>query len=99
MYTISKIAKTIQGKIEGNPNLSIKGICDLEDGCSEYISYVNSDKYEKFFHQSKANAMLVANDFAIDRGDKTLIHVVNPAVSFIEVIHLFYPMRAFPTTP
>ena len=91
MYTISKIAKTIQGKIEGNPNLPIKGICDLEDGCSEYISYVNSEKYEKFFNKTNASAILVNNEFSLDRGDKTLIRVNNPALSFIDIIHMFYP--------
>ena len=94
MFTISQIAETIGGKIKGDPDLAIQGVCDLKNGSVNHLSYIVSDKYEKYFHQSKANAVLVTNDFAIDRGNKTLIHVDNPAVSFIDAIHLFYPQKS-----
>jgi len=94
LYTISQIAETVNGKIDGNPDLVIYGVCDVINSSADHLSYIASDKYEKYFHQSKANAMLVANDFAIVRGDKTLIHVENPAVSFINVIYLFYPRES-----
>ena len=93
LFTISKIAKTVKGKIDGNPDLIIQGVCGLKNSSADHLSYIISDKYEKNFHQSKANAILVANDFATDRGEKTLIHVENPALSFIDVIHLFYPQK------
>ena len=94
MFTISQIAEIVNGKIDGNPNLAIQGVCDLKNSRVDHLSYIVSNKYEKYFHQSKANSILVANDFAIDRGDKTLIHVENPAVSIIDVIHLFYPQES-----
>ena len=94
MFTISQIAEKVNGKIDGNPDLVIQGVCDLKNSSVDHLSYIISDKYEKYFHQSKANALLVTNDFVINRGDKTLIHVENPAVSFIDIIHLFYPQES-----
>ena len=94
MYTISQIAETVNGKIDGNPELSIKGVCDLTKSANYHLSYIASGKYENFFHQSKAMAMLVGNDFTIDRGTKTLIYVENPAMSFIDIIHLFHPKES-----
>ena len=94
MYTISQIAETVNGKIDGNPELSIKGVCDLINSVTSHLSYIASGKYENLFHQSKATAMLVGNDFTIDRGAKTLIYVENPAISFIDVIHLFHPKES-----
>lgn len=91
MFTISQIAKTVKGTIDGNPDITILGVCDLKNSCNDHLSYISSSKYEKFFHQSTANAILVGNDFSIDRKDKTLIRVSNPAISFIEVIQLFHP--------
>ncbi|MBC8256496.1 MAG: UDP-3-O-(3-hydroxymyristoyl)glucosamine N-acyltransferase [Candidatus Marinimicrobia bacterium] len=93
MFTISQIAETVNGTIDGNPDLSILGVCDLNNSCPGHLSYIGSDKYTKYFHKSKAEAMLVTKDFTMDKGDKTLIHVENPAISFIEVIHLFYPQE------
>ena len=91
MYTISQIAETINGNIDGNPELPIMGVCDLKQSRSGYLSYIVSEKYEDLFHQSKARAILVSNNFNIDRGNKTLIYVDDPAISIIDVIKLFHP--------
>ncbi len=93
MFTISQIAETVNGIINGNPDLSILGVCDLKNSSADHLSYIGSDKYKEFFHQSKASAMLVSKDFSIDRNEKTLIHVENPAISFIEVVRLFHPQE------
>ena len=93
MFTISQIAETVNGIINGNPDLSILGVCDLKNSSADHLSYIGSDKYKEFFHQSKASAMLVSKDFSIDRNEKTLILVENPAISFIEVVHLFHPQE------
>jgi len=93
LFTISQIAETVNGIINGNPDLSILGVCDLKNSSADHLSYIGSDKYKEFFHQSKASAMLVSKDFTVDRNEKTLIHVENPAISFIEVVHLFHPQE------
>ena len=94
MVTISQIAESVNGRVDGNSDLAIQGVCDLKNSCADHISYIISEKYEKYFHQTKAEAFLVNNDFTIDRGSKTLIRVENPAISFIDVINLFYPKTA-----
>jgi UDP-3-O-[3-hydroxymyristoyl] glucosamine N-acyltransferase len=91
LFTISQIAETVNGTIDGNPDLPIIGVCDLKDSNADHLSFIGANKYEKFFHQSKANAVLVGKGFSMDRKDKTLIHVDNPAISFIKVVHLFHP--------
>ena len=94
MVTISQIAELVNGKVDGNSDLAIEGVCDLKNSCADHISYIISEEFEKYFYQTKAEAFLVNNDFTIDRGSKTLIRVENPAISFIDVIHLFYPKAA-----
>ena len=64
MFTISQIAETVNGTIDGNPDLSIIGVCDLKDSNADHLSFIDANKYEKFFHQSKANAVLVGKDFS-----------------------------------
>ena len=91
LFSIAEIAETVKGKIEGNPKLRIKGICDLRDSQSGYISYILPGKYETYLKDTKATALLTNKNFKIDRKDKTLIRVKNPALSFIDIIHLFYP--------
>ena len=91
MFSIAKIAEAVKGKIEGNPELIIKGVCDLQDSQTGYISYLLPGKYENYFDTTKASAILTNNSLIIDQKDKTLIRVKNPALSFIDIIHMFYP--------
>ncbi len=93
LFSIAEIAATVNGKIEGNPKLRIKGICDLRDSHSDYISYILPGKYETYLKDTKATALLTNNNFKIDRNDITIIRVKNPALSFIDIIHLFYPEK------
>ena len=93
MFSISEIADAVQGKIEGDPNLRIKGVCDIQDSQSGYISYILPGKYENFIDNTKATALLTNNSIKVDRKDKTLIRVKNPALSFIDIIHMFYPEK------
>ena len=51
LFTISQIAEIINGKIAGNPDLAIQGVCDLKNSRADHLSYIVSDKYEKYFHQ------------------------------------------------
>ena len=91
MFSIAEIAAAVKGEIEGNPKLRIKGVCDLQNSQSGYISYILPGKYETYLKDTKATALLTNNNFKMDRKDKTLIRVNNPALSFIDVIHMFYP--------
>ena len=93
MFSIAEIAKAVKGKIYGNPKLMIMGVCDLQNSKSGYISYILPGKYENYFKDTKATALLTDNKFKIDRNDKTLIRVKNPALSFIDIIHMFYPNK------
>ena len=93
MFSIAEIAKTVNGKIEGDSNLQIKGVCDIQDSKSGYISYIVPGKYENYFEDTRATALVINNSFKLDRKNKTLIRVKNPALSFIAIIHMFYPEK------
>ena len=93
MFSIAEISKTVKGKIEGDPELRIKGVCDIQDSRSGYISYILPGKNENYFADTKATALLTSNSFKLDRQDKTLIRVKNPALSFIDIIHMFFPKK------
>ena len=91
MFSISEIASVVKGTIEGDPKLKIKGICDLENSKPEHISYITNSKYESYFNSTKATAILVNDNFKNNQKKKTIIRVNNPALSFINVINMFFP--------
>ena len=91
MFTISQIAKKINGEIIGNSNLAIIGVCDIQEGLNEHISYIDSKEYIPLFNKTKASALIVSKEFKLFRQDVVLIKVDQPAKSFIDVVHLFHP--------
>ena len=93
LFSIAEISVVVKGKIEGDPDLRIKGVCDLQESQSGYIAYILSEKYKQYYAETKATALLINNNLKIDRNDKTFIRVNNPALSFIDIIHMFYPKK------
>tara|TARA_Y100000590_G_scaffold442318_2_gene570307 strand:+ start:1697 stop:2713 length:1017 start_codon:yes stop_codon:yes gene_type:complete len=91
LFSISEIASTVKGVIEGDPDVKIKGVCDLQNSKPGYISYITSGKYETYFNSTKATAILVNNTFKNNQIKKTIIRVSNPALSFINIINMFSP--------
>ena len=91
MITVAHIARTIQGEVVGNPQLNIKGVCDVKLGRSQYITFIGSREYEQYFDGCSADAFIVNSKFPIEKKNKTFIKVENPALQFVKVVELFHP--------
>ncbi len=91
MFTISQIAKEINGEVIGNSNLTIIGVCDIQEGQNKHISYIDSKEYIPLFDTTKASALIVNKEFKLYREDIVLIKVNKPAKSFIDIVSLFHP--------
>jgi UDP-3-O-[3-hydroxymyristoyl] glucosamine N-acyltransferase len=61
--TAKEIAALVEGSIEGNPDTLIFRPGKIEAGQTGDISFLGNEKYEHFIYQTKASAVLVAQDF------------------------------------
>ena len=91
MINISSLAKKVNGSIEGDPELIIKGIGDLRTSPKNFISFLSDNRYYKYFKESDSNIVLVNKDFSNPRLEKTLIRVDNPVFAYIQVLEYFSP--------
>ena len=101
MHSIEKIADYITATtIIGDSSLIIKGLCGIDNGKADYISYIHDPQYIKYLTVTKASAIIVNNsDLSIftknetesinNYNDKTLIAVHNAAQAFSKLIYLF----------
>ena len=48
MISVDKISQVIEGNIFGDATLSVHGICNIENGKENCITYLGSDKYKKY---------------------------------------------------
>lgn len=89
MITVHKIAETIDGRLIGDPDSVINGVCDLKQGKKGYISFIRAPKYHQYFMNSNASAVIVNESFAMEAGNKIIIHVKNPVLAFAKVLEMF----------
>ena len=91
MINIKKIAAKLNGIIDGNSNLSIKGVSDLRTASKNDISFLSDSRYYKYFEKSLTDAVIVHNDFSLNSKNKTLIRVDNPVYAYIQTLEIFGP--------
>ena len=88
MFSVKEIASLIGGSIIGDPNYTIKGVCDLEKGKKGFITYVKDSSYNKFLIKSKASVVLIKNKFEFNKSKKIFIIVDNPGLAFVSILEL-----------
>ena len=66
-FTVDQIAQLIQGTVDGDGSASITAFNKIEEGKAGSISFLANPKYESFLYQSKATAIIVANDLVLKR--------------------------------
>ena len=89
MIKISILAKKIDGLIEGDSNLAVRGVGDLRSSPSDFISFLSDQRYYKYFKESLSNVIIVNKNFSNPRLEKTLIRVDNPVFAYIKILEHF----------
>src|SRR6056297_451708 len=90
-YTAREIADILNGEIEGDPEIKVKGFSKIEQGEEGTISFISNPKYSKYIHSTKASIVLVNKDFKPDEfnGSKhTLIRVEDAYQAFAKLLTL-----------
>jgi UDP-3-O-[3-hydroxymyristoyl] glucosamine N-acyltransferase len=82
-FTVDQIAQLIQGTVDGDGSANITTFNKIEEGQEGSISFLANPKYESFLYQSKATAIIVANDLVLkEKPLATLIKVKDPYSAF-----------------
>ena len=95
MYSIEQIADYINGDIVGDSSLIIKGLCGIDSGKNQYLSYIGEEQYFKYFLTTKASAVIVENKHNFPTSNKTVIKVDNAVSAFSRLINLFHNSKEF----
>ena len=84
------IATVVQGRVEGNPLVTIEGAAGLDEATDKQISFFHNLKYLDSLAKTRAGIVLVPEkiDGAELPSGKTLIRVANPQWAFGKVLGL-----------
>lgn len=91
--SISKLAKLVEGKIQGDQTQVVTGISPFDIALQGDIALAENKKYLKNLDQTKAGVLLVSEDAKIPetRSAISFIIVKNPRVAFAKLLAFFYP--------
>ena len=82
----SDIAKLVNGRLIGNPDLDIAGAAGLEDAKASDVSFVFNPKYVKHLATTKAGVLLLSEE--AENCKPAQIIVKNPHMAFAQVLNV-----------
>ena len=88
-YTLSDIARIVDGRLIGNAEKAIQGTAGFEAAGEDEITYAGSAEYLKQIEHSHAGAVIVPKDF--ESSIKNLVLVDNPRIAFNKLSLMFAP--------
>lgn len=94
-YTLGKIAKHINAEFNGDVNRVISGVATLQSANEKQISFLNNSKYERFLAETKAAAVILSKENAVQYNKNSLI-VDNPHFAFAQAATLFMKLPELP---
>lgn len=82
-FSADQIASLIEGKIEGDGNVSVGSFSKIEDAKINDLAFLANPKYESFLYTTAAGIIIIADDLEIKQPIKsTIIRVKDPYSSF-----------------
>ena len=82
------IASMIGGKVEGDANVKITGFAKIEEAKPGCVTFIANPKYSHFIYETQASAVLVSDDFSVEKDVKpVLIRVKDPYIALADLMN------------
>ena len=65
-YSLKTLAEKVNGKLVGNPNVSISSIATIQNASNGCISFLANPKYKQYLSSSSASAIIVSPEYSED---------------------------------
>ncbi|MCD8202567.1 MAG: UDP-3-O-(3-hydroxymyristoyl)glucosamine N-acyltransferase [Prevotella sp.] len=89
-FTARQIADFIQGKIEGDENVTVNTFAKIEEGIPNAISFLSNPKYTHYIYETKSSIVLVNEDVILEKPvTATLIRVKNAYECIAKLLQLY----------
>ncbi len=89
-FTAEQIAAALNGVVEGNPEVEVSTLSKIEEGKPGSLSFLANPVYTKYLYTTKADIVIVNNDFVPDKPvGATLIRVKDAYSAFTELLNMY----------
>ena len=91
---LSDICELLEGELIGDGSVMIDGIAEVERAGSGEITFVANKRYADYLNDSKASAVIIAND--MDTPNIPAIRVRDPQIAKAKTLSFFHPRKQYP---
>lgn len=88
--TLREITNLVEGELEGDPGIVIKGVSGIKEAKEGDITFLANPKYEFLIDTSKASAIIASKKMPL-QCPKPVIRVENPSLAFSKVVSFMFP--------
>lgn len=99
--TVKELAELCSARLQGgNAATLINSAADIKSAQQGQITQLTNARYSHYLQESTASACFVAEDFMPESVPEqlTLLHCVDPELSFIKAVALLHPEQHYPPT-
>jgi UDP-3-O-[3-hydroxymyristoyl] glucosamine N-acyltransferase len=87
--SLKEIAKLIDGEIIGDADITISGVCGINEANAGDITFLANPKYLHLMDQTQASAIITSRE--VTSAPKPIIRVANPSLAFAKLMSLVNP--------
>ena len=89
-FTAEQIAVALNGVVEGNSEVEVSSLAKIEEGKPGSLSFLANPIYTKYIYTTKADIIIVNEDFKPEKPVKaTLIRVKNAYSAFTALLEMY----------
>ncbi len=93
-FTAREIAAMINGRVEGNPDVTVNKLSKIEQGEHGSITFLGNPKYTQYIYSTLASVVIVNEDFVPEHEiSATLIKVENAYNAFAMMLDAYNQIR------
>lgn len=98
-FTAAQIAGILQGEIDGDEKITVRGLSKIEEGQPNTLSFLANPKYEEFIYSTTASVVIVNKSFKPSSSlpnTLTLIRVDDAYACFAKLLEAYNQFRVKP---
>ena len=92
-FSVSQIAQIINGKPEGNSEISVTSFGKIEEATEGQLSFLANLKYEDYLYTTKASVVIISDNIQLKKKvNATLIRVPDAYTAFATLLSKYQEM-------
>ncbi len=94
--TAKQIAEALEGRVEGDESIVIKGLSKIDDSLPQTLTFLANPKYDDFIYKTKASIVIVNEMFELKKElpeHITLVRVRDAYACFAQLLEIYNKLR------